>query len=78
MFKVKLDICSVKDFVYEASQITGKVTLYSGRYVVDGKSIMGIYSLDLSKPVDAEIEEGAAGEYESLYNRLKELKIIAE
>ena len=35
--------------------------LVSGRYVVDAKSIMGIFSLDLSKPIDLNIhtEEGA-------------------
>lgn len=29
--------------------------ILSGRYVIDAKSIMGIFSLDLSKPVDLNI-----------------------
>ena len=29
--------------------------LVSGRYVIDAKSIMGIFSLDLSKPIDLSI-----------------------
>ena len=29
--------------------------LVSGRYVIDAKSIMGIFSLDLSKPIDLNI-----------------------
>ena len=56
MFKV--DLCSingVKEFVNKTAAFVGDVTLTSGRYVVDGKSIMGIFSLDLSKPVDVEV-----------------------
>ena len=29
--------------------------MVSGRYVIDAKSIMGIFSLDLSKPIDLNI-----------------------
>ena len=32
-----------------------EIDLSSGRYVVDAKSIMGIFSLDLSKPIDLNI-----------------------
>ena len=42
-------IDKVKDFVNEISKIEGEFDLVSGRYVVDAKSIMGIFSLDLSK-----------------------------
>lgn len=44
-------IDKVKDFVNEISKIEGEFDLVSGRYVVDAKSIMGIFSLDLSKPM---------------------------
>ena len=37
--------------------IEGEVLLYGGRYIVDAKSIMGIFSLDLSKPLRLEIKE---------------------
>ena len=33
----------------------GEVDLESGRYKVDGKSLLGIFSLDLSKPIDLNI-----------------------
>ena len=52
MFKV--DLCSingVKEFVNKTAAFIGDVTLTSGRYVVDGKSIMGIFSLDLMNPI---------------------------
>ncbi len=47
----------------------GDVDLESGRYKVDGKSILGIFSLDLSKPIKLTYnsEEGA----DKLYDQLK-------
>ena len=50
--KVKFkDINDVSKFVRIVSQYDGDFDLISGRYVVDAKSIMGIFSLDLSKPI---------------------------
>ena len=34
----------------------GNVTVFGGRYIADGKSIMGVISLDLSEPVKVEID----------------------
>ena len=48
-------IDGVKDFVNMVSRIEGDVTISSGRYIIDAKSIMGIFSLDLSKPIDLNI-----------------------
>lgn len=48
-------INDVKDFVNVVSKCDFEVDLISGRYVVDAKSIMGIFSLDLSKPIKVEI-----------------------
>lgn len=45
------DIDKVKQFVNKVTKYTEDFDLISGRYVIDGKSIMGIFSLDLSKPV---------------------------
>jgi phosphocarrier protein HPr len=39
----------VKKFVYTISKFDAEFDLISGRYVIDAKSIMGIFSLDLSK-----------------------------
>ena len=41
----------VKDFNRIVALYEGDVDLVSGRYVIDAKSIMGIFSLDLSKPI---------------------------
>ena len=48
-------INDVKSFVNIVSKYDFDVDLISGRYVVDAKSIMGIFSLDLSKPIDVEV-----------------------
>lgn len=47
-------ITDVKDFVNIVNKYEFDVDLSSGRYVVDAKSIMGIFSLDLSKPIKLE------------------------
>ena len=48
-------IDKVKAFVNEISKFDSDFDLVSGRYVIDAKSIMGIFSLDLSKPIDLNI-----------------------
>ena len=48
-------INDVKNFVNIVSKYDYEIDLSSGRYVVDAKSIMGIFSLDLSKPIKVEI-----------------------
>lgn len=45
----------VKSFVNEISKFDSDFDLVSGRYVIDAKSIMGIFSLDLSKPINLNI-----------------------
>lgn len=58
-------IDKVKEFVHSVNTFNTEFDLMSGRSVIDAKSIMGIFSLDLSKPIsltiynddDAEIME---------------------
>ena len=49
-------IGKVKSFVNTISQFEYDFDLISGRYVIDAKSIMGIFSLDLSKPIELNIQ----------------------
>jgi phosphotransferase system HPr-like phosphotransfer protein len=49
----------VKGFVNTVAPLEGDVDLGSDRYVVDAKSIMGIFSLDLSKPLKVSIHDEA-------------------
>ena len=48
-------IDKVKSFVNEITKYDNDFDLVSGRYVIDAKSIMGIFSLALSKPIDLNI-----------------------
>ena len=55
-------IDKVKSFVNEIAKFDSDFDLVSGRYVIDAKSIMGIFSLDLSKHITLNIhaEDDAA------------------
>ena len=48
-------IDKVKAFVNDISKYDYDFDLVSGRYVIDAKSIMGIFSLDLSKPINLNV-----------------------
>ena len=50
-------IDKVKSFVNEITKYDNDFDLVSGRYVIDAKSIMGIFSLDLSKAIDLNIHD---------------------
>ena len=51
-------IDKVKSFVNDITKFDYDFDLVSGRYVIDAKSIMGIFSLDISKPIKLNIYEG--------------------
>ncbi len=48
-------IDKVKSFVNDITKFDAEFDLVSGRYVIDAKSIMGIFSLDISKPITLNI-----------------------
>ncbi len=55
-FRIMLSsIEAVKNFVNKVNEFDFDVDLVSGRYVVDAKSIMGIFSLELSQPIIARV-----------------------
>lgn len=56
--KIKIllnEIEKIKRFIEFVHIINADVDLVLGRYTVNAKSVMGIYSLDLTKPIIAEI-----------------------
>ena len=53
----------VKDFVNTVSRYDFEVDLVSGIYIVDAKSIMGIFSLDLAKPIKVKVHTEDASEF---------------
>ena len=52
---------NIRNFVNEVILVSYDVDLMQGRYTIDAKSIMGIFSLDLSKPITLNVhaEENA-------------------
>ncbi len=72
MTSVKININTingVKDFVSIVSKCDYDVDIISGRYAIDAKSIMGIFSLDLSKELTLNIHSEDCAE---LLDELKE------
>lgn len=54
--QISLQMASqVKTFVSIVQKYSYEIDLRSDKYVVDAKSILGIFSLDLSKPLNVEI-----------------------
>ena len=57
--EISLDsIYKVKNFISITTKFDAEIDLISGRYIIDAKSIMGIFSIDLSKPIILRIHEG--------------------
>ena len=67
-------IDKVKSFVGAISKFDNDFDLVSGRYVIDAKSIMGIFSLDLSKPINLSIHADDS-ELGAILEALKEYQI---
>lgn len=63
-FAVQLtSVADIKEFVDAANRLDCDVDVICGRYLVDGKSIMGLFSIDLSAPIRVEVHgTGAQGE----------------
>ena len=64
-----ISIDKVKAFVNDITKFDYDFDLVSGRYVIDAKSIMGIFSLDLSKNIELNIH--AENDCEEVLNVLK-------
>ena len=52
---------AIKEFVSTVTNFACDATLCSGRYIVDAKSIMGVFSLDATKPIKMVLEVGRNG-----------------
>ena len=56
-------INDVKEFVNIVMKYDFDIDLVSGRYAIDAKSIMGIFSLDLSKPIQLNAQTDDADKF---------------
>ena len=57
------EINDVKQFVQITAKCEYDVDIVSGRYIIDAKSIMGIFSIDISKPITVNIHSDNADAY---------------
>jgi len=68
---IELDsIDKVRNFVSKITMFAGNFDLVSTRFVIDAKSILGIFSLDLSKPLRLDIHD--EGEYDKIMEALNQ------
>lgn len=51
------DVRKVTNFVNETFKLKGNIVVRHDKYIVSGRSLLGLMSLDLSKPLTCEIEE---------------------
>ena len=65
-------IGKVKSFVNAITQFDFDFDLISGRYVIDAKSIMGIFSLDLTKPLSLSFEKCSDEEAQNYMSSIHE------
>ncbi len=73
MYQFKVAISSineVKEFVNAACKQMVEIDIISGRYVIDAKSIMGIFSIDLTKPVTVAVN-GTEDDYNNFREAVK-------
>ena len=66
----------IKKFVNLTENLNGDILVYSGHYVVDGRSLMGILSLALSSPVDVRVIDEEERKW--FTDCMKEMKILVE
>ena len=70
-------IDKVKEFATKAGHFEENITLQSGRYVVNGKSIMGIFSLDLTQLMEKIIEAESEERAEEIWAKLDKFEFKA-
>lgn len=76
MYKVMLNsIDKVKQFVNVTSKVDGDVFLQSGRYIIDAKSVMGIFSIDLTKPLEMSFEKCSDEEENKYLEKIQEFLV---
>lgn len=64
-------VSDVKKFIQVSQSCIAEVLLSSGKYVVDARSILGIFSLDLSNPISVLCAD------ENDYPKFKEWQVTA-
>lgn len=75
--KIKLALAeNIKKFVNEARTFTSDINVRSGNYVVDGKSILGLFSINTSNPIEIELVSSDLEEIEKFNVMISKFKEI--
>lgn len=75
--KIKLALAEdIKKFVNEARTFTSDINVRSGNYVVDGKSILGLFSINTSNPIEIELVSSDLEEIERFNVMISKFKEI--
>ena len=73
--KIKLALAEdIKKFVNEARTFTSDINVRSGNYVVDGKSILGLFSINRSNPIEIELVSSDLEEIEKFNVMISKFK----
>ncbi len=70
-------INDVKQFVNAACEQSSDIDIIAGRYIIDAKSIMGIFSVDLAKPIRVEVH-GTEEDGKAFYERIKQFVVTPD
>ncbi len=65
---------AVKKFVTLTNSYDFPINLTTDKYKIDAKSIMGVFSLDLSKPVEIEVENDHSSDFIAQLEQFKSEK----
>lgn len=68
------DFMKAKNFTQIVSGFSSDIDIVRNRYVIDAKSIIGIYTLDLSKPVDVVLHSDDQEEINKFVEAMKEFE----
>lgn len=75
-FKISIDtVEKVKRFVAETSKLICDIDISHGRYTIDGKSIMGLFSLDLTNEFDMIVHTDDAAILDSIETNFAEFLV---
>lgn len=77
--EIKIDtIDKIHKFINITNSFKSDIDVKRGHYILDGKSIMGIYSLDLSKEIEVSINSDDEREISRFEESMKEFKVKGE
>lgn len=75
--KIKLALAEdIKKFVNEARTFTSDINVRSGNYIVDGKSILGLFSINTSNPIEIELVSSDLEEIEKFNVMISKFKEV--